>query len=216
LIATNPEWDGRGIVVAILDTGVGKSRGMLDVSVLAKFATSHPNGFWGGLDPGAPGLAETSDGRRKIVDIVEATGSGDVEMTTSVTATAGESEGVAVKGLSGRTLQLNPAWTNPSGVWKLGLKPGFEIFPGGAGAQSQPFCGTVHTLDARCFTGLAKRWKENEDLEASFPHSELETSIRRCVCLSVDVAAPFDCEFWHWQAFSGVGRGEPVTISCKV
>lgn len=88
------------------------------------------NGFCG-VDPGAPGLAETSDGRRKIVDIVEATGSGDVEMTTSVTATAAESESVTITGLSGRTLKLNPSWANPSGVWKLGIKPGFEFFPGG-------------------------------------------------------------------------------------
>lgn len=80
-------------------------------------------------DPGAPGLAVTSDGRPKIVDIVEATGSGDVEMYAERTTREGES---SIVGLTGRTLRLNAAWTNPTGVWKVGVKPGFEFFPDGA------------------------------------------------------------------------------------
>ncbi len=78
------------------------------------------------VDPGAPGLSRTSDGRTKIIDVVEASGSGDVLMTGQGRA----SEGTLV-GLSGRTLRLNPDWVNPSGVFKLGLKPGFEFFPQG-------------------------------------------------------------------------------------
>ena len=48
-LASHPEKDGRGIVIAVLDQG---------------------------CDPNAFGLRETSDGKVKIIDCVDTTGSG--------------------------------------------------------------------------------------------------------------------------------------------
>lgn len=96
-VSNRPECDGRGVVVAILDTGV---------------------------DPGAIGMQRTPDGRPKVVDLVDATGAGDVDTS----AKAKTISPACVKGLSGRELHLG-AWDNPSGVYKLGLAKGYDLFP---------------------------------------------------------------------------------------
>lgn len=102
-MSEHPEWDGRGVIIAVLDTGV---------------------------DPAAIGLQTTSDGRPKVIDIVDATGSGDVAMSASTHATAGESDTVRLQGRTGRMLSLNPEWKNPSGEWRLGVKPVVELYAG--------------------------------------------------------------------------------------
>ena len=94
----HPEFDGRGIIVAIFDTGV---------------------------DPGAVGLSETSDGKPKIIDIIDATGSGDITMSAHVEA----QEGV-LTGHSGRSLKLDKKWKNPTGKYRLGMKAAYDIYPG--------------------------------------------------------------------------------------
>ena len=96
----HPEFDGRGVVIAVFDTGV---------------------------DPAASGLKVTSTGERKIVDVIDATGSGDVD--TSKVVVAGKKG--TLEGLTGRTLLLPPKIKNPSGNFHLGIKRARELFTGG-------------------------------------------------------------------------------------
>ena len=96
----HPAFDGTGVVIAIFDTGV---------------------------DPGAAGLEITPDGRKKIIDVVDCTGSGDVDTSTVVNM----DESGCIKGVLGNSLRVNPEWKNPSGQWHVGAKPAFQLFPGG-------------------------------------------------------------------------------------
>ena len=98
-IRSNPTYDGRGIIVGIFDTGV---------------------------DPGAPGLQTTSDGKHKMIDLVDCTGAGDVDTSKEAEPAGGE-----LTGLSGRKLQLPAEWPAiaDGGKYRLGLKPAFELYP---------------------------------------------------------------------------------------
>ena len=93
----HPEYDGRGVVVAIFDTGV---------------------------DPGAAGLQQTSDGKPKVIDMIDGTGSGDVATTMVKEAT-----GDTLAGLTGRTLKLNRKWLAKGRKFHLGLKAAYEFYP---------------------------------------------------------------------------------------
>ncbi|XP_057527935.1 tripeptidyl-peptidase 2 isoform X1 [Amaranthus tricolor] len=92
-----PEYDGRGVVIAIFDSGV---------------------------DPAASGLQVTSDGKPKVLDVLDCTGSGDVDTSTVVKADA---DGCIV-GASGAPLVVNHSWKNPSGEWHVGCKLVYELF----------------------------------------------------------------------------------------
>ncbi|GJP41683.1 hypothetical protein CLOM_g1324 [Closterium sp. NIES-68] len=95
-LQSHPHADGRGVVVAIFDSGV---------------------------DPGASGLQVTSDAKPKILDVVDCTGSGDVDMSTVVKA---DKDGY-ITAASGARVQVNGAWSNPSGEWRVGSKPLFHV-----------------------------------------------------------------------------------------
>ncbi|XP_050519115.1 tripeptidyl-peptidase 2 [Diabrotica virgifera virgifera] len=92
-----PNYDGRGIVIAILDSGI---------------------------DPGAPGLKVTSDGKVKIVERFDCSGCGDVNTTTKVTPIDG-----FITGLTGKKLQIPATWTNPDNTYRIGVKHAFDLYP---------------------------------------------------------------------------------------
>lgn len=132
-----PHFDGRGVVVAILDTGV---------------------------DPGGAGLQVTSDGKPKIIDMIDCSGSGDVDTSTTVEALPPAESGspdssakLNIKGLTGRTLHLNTAWPNPSGKWHIGVKRAVELYPNG--------------LKSRVAKEMKKEW--------TLKHREVEAGLQR-------------------------------------
>jgi len=75
-----PQFDGRDIIIGILDTGV---------------------------DPGAIGLSVLPNGEKKIIHIADCTGSGDVKMDTNVMAKKDQRGWVIEKDIFGHELVLN-------------------------------------------------------------------------------------------------------------
>ncbi|KAI3817994.1 hypothetical protein L1987_11796 [Smallanthus sonchifolius] len=114
-IEAHPEFDGRGVVVAIFDSGV---------------------------DPAAAGLQVTSEGKPKVLDVLDCTGSGDVDTSTVVKADANG----CIRGGSGASLTINPSWKNLSGEWHVGYKLVYELL--------------TDTLVSRLKKERKKKWDE--------------------------------------------------------
>lgn len=180
----HPEFDGRGVVVAIFDTGV---------------------------DPGAPGLQVTSDDRPKILDVIDGTGSGDVDTTTVVEPTDG-----VIEGLTGRKLTLEPQWSNPSGRYHLGMKAAYDFFPGPLVARlkrerKRDFLEAQRRVEATLRREIAT-WEaahsaKDRDADEKLWHRELEQRLEqlRAIETSHDDPGPvFDCVTFHdgerWRA----------------
>lgn len=116
-----PTYDGRDILIAILDTGV---------------------------DPSLPGMQVTTTGERKMFDVIDCSGAGDVD--TSATRTVKDK---IIEGLSGRKLTIPDKWNNPTGVYHVGLKPIFELYTKGVktrvvSERKEDVVGPSHNLAA--------------------------------------------------------------------
>ena len=119
-IEAHPHYDGRGAVIAIFDSGV---------------------------DPAASGLQLTSDGKPKILDVIDCTGSGDVDTSKVVKA---DKDG-RIQGASGASLVVNSSWKNPSGEWHVGYKLIYELF--------------TDTLTSRIKKERKRKWDEKNQEE---------------------------------------------------
>ena len=170
----HPEADGRGVVVAILDTGV---------------------------DPGVEGLLTTSDGKVKVIDIIDATGSGDVRMGESVAV-----EGENVVGKSGRTLTLGKDWKCPSGEYRFGVFAGYEKFPWDLVARMKEereaeWAKVQGEAERKMRKKIAVWKKENPEPEkwAKRNGKDLEVLLEELEKLgeSEDPGPVYDCVVWH-------------------
>ncbi|CAL5327911.1 unnamed protein product [Camellia sinensis] len=97
-IEAHPDFDGRGVVIAIFDSGV---------------------------DPAAAGLQVTSDGKPKILDVIDC---GDIDTSNVVKADADGCLCGASGNGGGASLVVNSSWKNPSGEWHVGCKLVYELF----------------------------------------------------------------------------------------
>eukprot|EP01084_Bolivina_argentea_P291867 501689_1 len=102
-ISDHPDYDGRGIVVAILDTG---------------------------CDPGSDGLSITSDGKPKFIDVIDSTGSGDVNTSKQIKISSLH-KNILTSPLSNHKLLLNEDWIkqNQNGYFNIGLVRAYDFFP---------------------------------------------------------------------------------------
>ncbi|KAJ6386456.1 hypothetical protein OIU78_016376 [Salix suchowensis] len=119
-IEAHPQYDGRGTIIAIFDSGV---------------------------DPAASGLQVTSDGKPKVLDVIDCTGSGDIDTSKVVKADANG----FIQGASGVSLVVNSSWKNPSGEWHVGYKFLYELLTG--------------TLTSRLKKERKKKWDEKNQEE---------------------------------------------------
>lgn len=97
-IDRNPTFDGRGIRVGILDTGV---------------------------DPAARGL----DGKGKVVDIIDCTGTGDVPLAPIEPKSSSSDAVEIISPTTGRRLLLDPTVAKSASGFLIGFKKAYDLWP---------------------------------------------------------------------------------------
>ncbi|XP_020282375.1 tripeptidyl-peptidase 2 isoform X2 [Pseudomyrmex gracilis] len=179
-----PEYDGRGVVIAILDSGV---------------------------DPGAPGMQVTSDGKPKIIERFDCSGAGDVDTSKVVQAPDGY-----INGLTGRKLKVPSNWKNPTGKYHIGLRNLYSLYPNKL--KERVIAERKKRLwDDGHKTALAEASRQLQDFESKCPQvstseerlkkEELEAQVEVLNNLEkkyCDVGPTYDCVVFHdgevWRA----------------
>ena len=160
-----PESDGSGVVVAILDTGV---------------------------DPGVEGLQRTPSGARKIIDLFDATGSGDIRMSAPVVA-----ESDFLVGLSGRKLTISLQWDNPRREYRLGLLHAYERFPADLVARMREDAAKRRVKSKAVLLGkMQEGWQEAKESGDSSQVAEWTARLEEAEALYKELDEPgpaFDC-----------------------
>ena len=127
-LAKWPDADGRGIVIFVLDTGVVSVGGKWgkDGGCGSRKRKRSPALLSQLQDPGAAGLATTPSGAPKILDVRDCTGAGDVVLGEALSLDA---DGTLPSSASPtKRLAINPAWPNPTGLWRVGHKRAYDLF----------------------------------------------------------------------------------------
>ncbi|KAG5518089.1 hypothetical protein PMAC_003275 [Pneumocystis sp. 'macacae'] len=184
-----PEYDGRGVIVAVLDTGI---------------------------DPSAAGMQFTTDGKPKIIDIIDCSGGGDVD-TTTLADVVDEGFMLSTIGLSGRKLKINKKWENLDGKWYLGIKRGYEIFPESLISRlkkerydkfSQQHIALLASVQSKINKFKEEHKNENlltkEELELKLDLQAQYDSLKDMMTNYEDPGPIYDCLVWydgkHWRA----------------
>nr|AND01131.1 hypothetical protein [Linum usitatissimum] len=128
-IEAHPEYDGRGVIIAIF-------------------------GINSGMDPAAAGLQVTTDGKPKVLDVIDCTGSGDIDTSKVVKADA---DG-CIRGASGQ-LQNELLW--------LSILPGKTLLESGMWVKERK-----KTWDEKNQEEIAKAVKHLCEFDQKHPKSE--------------------------------------------
>ncbi len=175
----HPEYNGKNVVIGILDTGI---------------------------DPGASGISVMEDGiTPKLIDLVDCTGSGDVDISTTRQTVDTESDYYQIEALSGKTLKLPKSWwkssqdskitrapaTSPPSV-QLGLKLAYELFP--ASVVNRVKTHRQLGLDKELQSYLAKARSELSEWQLKNKKTPEDNKIRDDLQARIDVLSDKEWE----------------------
>ena len=143
-----------------------------------------------------------------MIDIIDCSGSGDVRMYGPVAVTNHDEGGVTLIGDSGRMLQLNDGWNNPSGEWYVGSKFAYELYPKSLrkrvrAARKQQWARAHKECEMRAQSDIADPTASSEESEERTARLE-QLQALGSAAETDDMGPVLDCVLWNdgelWQA----------------